>query len=86
MTTFSAGINKSNSTHFILLCFSHVSTGAASEDDVDAIREILEDGRDYLHKWRSENLEIFPSCAHDMPDPEALSLNNCDSSAFTIDT
>ena len=53
---------------------------------MQAIVEIIEDGKDYLSKWRSFIEELFPTHQHDTPDPEELSLKNCDSSAFTIDT
>ena len=52
---------------------------------MQATSEIVEDGRDYLDKWRSSISKLYPTCLHDIPDSEALSLKNCDSSACAID-
>ena len=86
LTTFSARIKKSNTIKSIVLSCSHVSIGATLEDTVQDTSDIVEDVRDYLDKWRSSISKLHPTCLHDTPDSEALSLKNCDSSAHTIDT
>ena len=48
MTTFAAGAKESESIRPILLSCSHITKGGTSEETVEAIKEIIDNGQDYL--------------------------------------
>ena len=52
MTTFTTRILKNNKIRSIILQAAKVSLGEKSEDTVEIMKEILEDGKEYLQKLK----------------------------------
>ena len=85
MTAFAAGTLKNDVIKPIILQAAKVDCGEKSEDTVNIMQEILEDGKEYLQRLRETCERVYPDFIHDIPLPSAVTLANCKKTVLTTD-
>ena len=76
MTTFTAGIIENNQIRPIIMQAAKVGLGETAEKTVDIMKEILDDGREYLERLIEACEHEFPDYAHDVPPASSVVLKN----------
>ena len=83
MLTFAAGIMQNDELRPIILQSAKVCIGETSEQTVEIMKKILEDGREYL-EWLKEICEReFPYFEPDIPPASAVTLSNFKTSVIS---
>ena len=62
-----------------------VGLGKSAVNKVDIIKEILEDGREYLERLKETCEREFPDYIHDIPPASSVTLVNCRTSVLSSD-
>ena len=70
----------------ITLDFSKIVLGESSEETIESLLEIINEGKEYLKRWTETHVKYYPQEPHEMPPPQNFDLMNCSDSAFATDT
>ena len=83
MLTFAAGIIENNKMRSIITQAAKVGLGESTVNTVEIMKEILDDGREYLERLKETCEREFPDYKHDIPPASSVALVNCQRSVIT---
>ena len=86
MTSLIVSIKEDTNLMPLILSSSYIGTGETSDEEVDALLNILENAKTWLQRWRDFCDKIFPDYTHDIPNPEQVNLAKLNGGYINTDT
>lgn len=86
MTGVIVSIMEDDNVIPLLLSSCHVAKGETSEDQAEAIENVIKRGRTWLEQWMKVCGRIFPDFIHDIPKPREMDLVKLNNAWINTDT